>query len=380
MKAKNDANKNKEENPSHSPTPHSPTLPPRIIFHVDLDAFFTSVEEVENPALKGKPLIVGGLPDKRGVVAAANYAARAFKVRSAMTTAQALRRCPQAIVIPPRHNLYRTYSERVMEILRQASPVLEQISIDEAFLDMTARIPNGFTPPEYARQLQNRIKTKLQLSASIGIAANKLLAKIASDFDKPGGLTYVPSGKEAAFLRLLPVRKLWGVGPKTAEKLAQLGVKTIGELAKQPEKKLVRLFGVNGAVMWRHAQGIDNRPLKTTRIAKSISQETTFAQDVDNPKILTDTLHLMSVQLSRRLQKKDFSARTVTLKLRYSDFSTTTRNTTHNPATNHADDIYRQAHYLLQKHWNRARPLRLIGLGVSNFTEGAEQLKLQLKI
>ncbi|HEY84744.1 MAG TPA: DNA polymerase IV [Chloroflexi bacterium] len=348
----------------------------RIIFHVDLDAFFTSVEEVENPALKGKPLIVGGRPDKRGVVAAANYAARAFKVRSAMTTAQALRRCPKAIIIPPQHNLYRKYSEQVMAILRQASPVLEQLSIDEAFLDMSARIPDAFTPLEYARQLQKRIKTELQLSASIGIAGNKLVAKIASDFDKPGGLTTVPPGAEAAFLSLLPIRELWGVGPKTAEGLAQLGVVTIGDLARQSEAELVRLFGINGAAMWRRAQGIDNRPLKTVRVAKSISQETTFAQDVDDPQILGDTLRSMSAQLSRRLQKKGFTARTVTLKLRYSDFSTLTRNATHDPATHHTDDIYRQARYLLQTHWNSARPLRLIGLGVSNFVEGVEQLPL----
>ncbi len=361
--------------PSTPPLPHSPSPPLRIIFHIDLDAFFASVEEVENPALKGKPLIVGGAPDKRGVVAAANYAARAFKVRAAMTTAQAQRRCPKAVVISPRHDVYRQYSERVMVILRQTSPVLEQLSIDEAFLDMTARIPDAFTPLEYARQLQTRIKTELQLSASIGIAGNKLVAKIASDFDKPDGLTYVPPGAEAAFLSLLPIRKLWGVGPKTAEKLANLGVKTIGNLAQQSESELVQLFGINGAAMWRRAQGIDNSPLKTARIAKSISQETTFAQDVDDLQILGDTLRSMSMQLAQRLQKKGFTARTVTLKLRYSDFTTLIRNASQ-PPTNHAEDIYRQARYLLQTHWNRARPLRLIGLGVSNFIDGVEQLPL----
>ena len=352
----------------------------RLVFHVDLDAFFASVEEIENPALRGKPLIVGGAPDKRGVVASANYAARAFKVRAAMSTAQALRRCPKAIVLPPRIELYRRYSERVMAILRQASPILEQLSIDEAFLEMTGRLPDTLSPPEYARQLQQRLKTRTQLSASIGIAANKLVAKIASDFDKPGGVTYVSPGTEAAFLTLLPVRSLWGVGPKTAEQLAHLNVKTIGDLARQPEKELVRQFGINGAAMWRRAQGIDNSPVKTARAVKSISRETTFARDVDDPQILRDTLHSMSEQLARRLQKKGFSARTVTLKLRYGDFSTLTRNATRNPATNHTEDIYRQARYLLQTHWNSARSLRLIGLGVSNFTEGVEQLKLQLKM
>jgi len=348
----------------------------RLIFHVDLDAFYTSVEELENPDLRGKPVIVGGHPDRRGVVASASYAARAFGVRSAMPTARALRRCPKAILLPPRFDLYRAYSRRVMDILRQTSPTLEPLSIDEAFLDMTDRLPPGASPPDAARALQTRIKTELGLSASIGVASNKLVAKIASDFDKPGGVTHVPPGTEAEFLAPLPVRALWGVGPKTAERLRAMGVQTIGELARLPEEVLVGQFGAHGAAMARHARGIDSRPVQTVRVVKSISQETTFHRDVDDPQILRATLQQMSHRLANSLQKKGVSARTVTLKLRYSDFSTHTRQLTLDAPIRDAETIYRRGVYLLREHWHASRPLRLIGLGVSHFVAGVEQKSL----
>jgi DNA polymerase-4 len=348
----------------------------RIIFHVDLDAFFAAVEEIEDPSLKDKPLIVGGRPDQRGVVASANYEAREFGVRAAMPTAQALRRCPKAVVCPPRHELYRAYSKRVMALLRQVSPIIEALSIDEAFLDMTEHIPNGETPLETARSLQDRIQTELDLSASIGIAGNKLVAKIASDFEKPRGLTYISPGQEAEFLAPLPVQSLWGIGPITAQKLNQMGIKTIGDLVRLPETELVQRFGINGARMWRYARGIDYRPVQTSRAVKSISQERTFSQDVGNPQILQKTLQKMSRQLAQRLQKKDFTARTVTLKLRYSDFTTLTRSITRDSATNSPQEIYRQAHHLWQTHWITDRPVRLIGLGVSHFVKGVRQLSL----
>ncbi len=344
-----------------------------IIFHVDLDAFFASVEEIENPRLKGKPLIVGGSSSGRGVVASANYAARAFGVRSAMPTAQALRRCPQAAVVPPRHTLYRDYSRRVMEIFRQTSPVIEPISIDEAFLDMTDRIPAGESPLEIARQLQDRIQVELELSASVGIASNKLVAKIASDFEKPHGLTYVPPGTEAGFLAPLPVRKLWGIGPKTAQALRAMGAQTIADVAALAEDDLVKRFGVTGTRMAQHARGIDHRPVQTTHVVKSISQETTFRKDVDDPEVLRETLWRMSQTLADRLQKKDFAARTVTLKLRYSDFNTLTRSITRDPPTAAARDIAHYALFLLQIHWQSHRPLRLIGLGTSHLVKGAHQ-------
>jgi len=348
----------------------------RLIFHIDLDAFFASVEEIENPDLRGKALIVGGKADGRGVVASANYAARDFGVRSAMPTAQALRRCPQAIVVPPRHALYKAYSQKVMAIFSDTSPVLEQISIDEAFLDMTDYLSAQEDPIDVAKKLQRHIKVELGLSASVGIAANKLVAKIASDFEKPHGITHVPFGTEAQFLAPLPVRKLWGVGPKTATELAAIGVQTIGDLARLSEENLVARFGSHGAAMYRHARGIDTRPVKTTRVAKSVSQETTFQNDVDDINLLRQTLVDMSLKIAYRLGKKDFAARTVTLKLRYSDFSTLTRSITRDPPTQFAEDIAHYGQFLLNKHWQSNRPLRLIGLGVSHLVRGAHQPKL----
>lgn len=348
----------------------------RLIFHIDLDAFFASVEEIEQPELRGKPVVVGGKADGRGVVASANYAARKFGVRSAMPTAQALRRCPQAIVVRPRHALYKEYSRRVMEIFRQFSPEMEQLSIDEAFLDMTGRVLGRASPLDVARRLKQRVRTEIGLTASVGIAANKLVAKVASDFEKPDGLTYVRAGTEATFLAPLPVRKLWGIGPKTEAELQAMGVQNIGQLAQLSEENLVARFGAHGAAMRRHALGIDNRPVQTTRHAKSISQETTFAEDVADADLLYDTLTRMSAKLAGRLQKKNVTARTVTLKLRYGDFSTLTRSITHDPPTNSAADIQHYAHFLLKKHWQSHRPLRLIGLGVSQFVRGGVQPKL----
>lgn len=348
----------------------------RLIFHVDLDAFFASVEELEDPGLKGKPVIVGGRPDKRGVVATANYAARAFGVRSAMTTAQALRRCPQAILKPPQMLLYRQYSERVMAVLNRVTAVIEQVSIDEAFLDLTDYLPDDSTPLELARHLQNQIQTELGLSVSIGIAANKLMAKMAGNAQKPRGLTQVAAGAEADFLALLPVESLWGVGPKTAAQLAELGIKQIGDVARLPEATLVQKFGVSGAKLWRHARGIDNEPVRPSRAIKSLSLETTFARDTGEERVLQEHLMAMSRKLAQRLHRHNLFARTVTVKLRYGDFSTFTRSITAEPATNSTQDLYRRAGRLLQLHWNADRPLRLIGLEVSHFVEGVQQLAL----
>jgi DNA polymerase-4 len=219
----------------------------RAIVHLDLDAFFASVEVLENPDLAGKPVLVGGRPEQRGVVAAASYAARAFGVHSAMPMARALRLCPQAVVLPARHNLYRDYSRRVMDILHQTSPLVEQISVDEAVLDLTDQVAAWEETPGIARNLQVRVREEVGLSASLGVATNKLVAKVASDRDKPGGLRVVRPGEEAAFLAPLPVRVLWGVGPVTESRLAEAGVTTVGELARLPEERLQARFGQHGA-------------------------------------------------------------------------------------------------------------------------------------
>jgi len=243
-------------------------------------------------------------------------------------------------------------------------------------LDMSDYPSAQKMPIGVAKELPRRVKIELGLSASVGIAANKLVAKIASDFKKPYGITHVPFGTEETFLAPLPVRKLWGVGPKTGAELAAMGVQTIGNLANLSEQNLVARFGSHGAAMYRHARGIDTRPVKTTRVAKSISQETTFQDDVDDINMLRQTLVDMSYKIAHRLEKKDFSARTMTLKLRYSDFSTLTRSITRDPPMNSAEDIAHYGQFLLNKHWQTNRPLRLIGLGASHFVRGMHQPKL----
>ncbi len=349
---------------------------PRAIVHLDLDAFFAAVEVLENADLAGKPLLIGGRPEERGVVAAASYPARAFGVRSAMPMHQALRLCPQAIVLPPRHALYRSYSRRVMVILHQTSPLVEQMSIDEAYLDLTRQVTTWDETVELARGLQDRVREEVELSASLGVAANKLVAKVASDRDKPGGLTVVRPGEEAAFLAPLPVRVLWGVGPVTAGKLAAMGVTTVGQLAHLPEGELRARFGRHGAAMARQARGIDERPVVTQHEAKSVSQERTFAHDIADAQALKRQLWQLSQGVSQRLKRAELTAATVAVKLRYADFSTLTRQTTLALPTDDEREIYRVALALLKRAWQRGRPVRLLGVAGRHLSSPPGQLTL----
>ena len=306
---------------------------PGTILHLDLDAFFCSVEETQNPELRGKPFAVGGKPNERGVVASCSYAARAVGVRSAMPMSRALQLCRNLIIVPGRHKLYGEYSEKVMKKLRDLTPLVEQISIDEAFLDisdMTRSVP----PARIALTLQAGIKNELHLPSSIGIASNKLVAKIATEVGKksnkksnepPFGLTIVPAGEEAKFLNPLPADMLWGVGPKTSARLTELGIHTIGDIARWPENEMTSLFGENGRDLWRHAQGIDNRPIVTESETKSISQEITFNVDIRDDKTLEKTLHEQSREVAHQLRKNDLAGKTVKLKIRWTDFTTFTR-------------------------------------------------------
>ena len=335
---------------------------PRALIHLDLDAFFAAVEVLEDPALADKPVLVGGRPEERGVVAAASYPARAFGIRSAMPMARALALCPQAVVLPPRHRLYREYSRRVMAILHQEAPLVEQMSIDEAYLDVTDQVANWEDAVEVAQRLQDRVRAEVGLSASLGVATNKLVAKVASEQDKPGGLTVVRPGKEAAFLAPLPVRVLWGVGPVTANKLAQLGITTVGELARWPAAELQARFGQHGGEMARRAQGIDPRPVVVEHEVKSVSQETTFAQDLAETVALKRQLWTLSQGVSQRLQRAGLAAGTMVLKLRYADFTTLTRQTTLAVPTNDARVIDRAALTLLERAWQPGRPVRLLGV------------------
>jgi DNA polymerase-4 len=351
-------------------------MPERHILHLDLDAFFASVEEILDPSLKGKPVIVGGSPQERGVVASASYSARAFGVRSAMPTSQALRLCPRAIVLPSRHKTYGEYSKRMMAILHEYSPLVEPLSMDEAFLDVTGCEARWGSPEELAHQLQERLAAELGLSSSIGLASNKLVGKIASGLEKPRGFVVVPHGKEAEFLAPLPVEKLWGVGEVTATRLHELGIFTIGQLAELPVAQLGAQFGRRGHDLARQARGIDDSAVVVERAEKSLSRETTFAEDVGDPKVLRKWLLTLSESVARQLRRRGVCGRTVKLKLRYSDFETLTRQVTLETPTDLEQVIFDQAVTLLDNAWDRRRRVRLIGVGVSKLDTETRQLTL----
>lgn len=353
----------------------------RTILHLDLDAFFCAVEELRDPSLRGKPFAVGGRPDQRGVVASCSYAARQHGVRSALPMARAVRLCPNLIIVETSHSRYGEMSQKVMERVRALSPLVEQISIDEAFVD----ISDLRAPPEaVAHRLQQQIWDELELPCSVGVASNKLVAKIATEVGKkaargpgyPRALTVVPPGHEAAFLAPLPAAMLWGVGPKTEARLAELGIRTIGDLAGWPEGELASRFGAHGREMSRHARGMDDRPVLTEYETKSISQETTFSRDVSDDRALEKTVRDLSAQVGRRLRKGGLAGATVKLKIRWPDFTTLTRQVTLAAPTDQDGDIAETAIALMRKVRNPGQPARLIGVGVSGLAAPVRQLSL----
>ncbi|MCX6033119.1 MAG: DNA polymerase IV [Chloroflexi bacterium] len=350
-------------------------MPSRAIIHLDLDAFFVAVERLDDPALIGRPVIVGGRAEARGVVASASYEARVYGIHSAMPTAQALRLCPGVVRVEGHHGRYAEMSRRVMALLGEYTPLLEPISIDEAFLDVTGTEAHYGPPGQLAQTLQDRIEAELGLSASLGVASNKLVAKIASDLRKPHGIMVVPSGEEAAFLAPLPVRRLWGVGEVTGRELGKLGIETIGDLARLPLGDLRGRFGAHGEGLWRAARGLDDSPVTPEREAKSLSREETFAQDIGDPAILRRELLRLSDAVAARLRRHGCQARTVGLKLRYGDFTTLTRQATLSEPTDAGPVIYAQAIALFEAAWNR-QPVRLLGIGAANLIQAGRQLRL----
>lgn len=348
---------------------------PRNIIHLDLDAFFASVEELLDPAIMGQPILVGGDPQGRGVVASASYAARAYGVHSAMPMSQALRLCPQAIVRSGRHSLYADYSHQVMTILAKYTPSLEQISIDEAFLDVSGTERLFGPVGELARRIQQRIQLELSLPASLGVAGNKLVAKIASTLSKPHGLLIVPVGEEAAFLEPLPVERLWGVGETTARHLHTYGIQTIGQLATQPLPRMKTLFGAAAEEMHRRALGIDDSPVTSDWQRKSVSQERTFSRDMGDLQELRQSLLSMSETVASYLRRDGECARVVVLKLRYPDFRTITRRVTLAQPSDLTEVLYEQAAQLLQREWKNGMRVRLLGVGATGLTH-ARQLGL----
>lgn len=348
----------------------------RQILHLDLDAFYATVEMLLNPALQGKPLIVAmGDLKTRGVVATASYEARKFGVHSAMSLRQAVRLCPQAVIVPARHTLYAEHSQRVMQVLREASPLVEQVSIDEAYLQVAPERDGTAV----AREIQQRIHDELRLSCTIAVATNKLVSKIACNTVKPRGFIVVPEGTEQEFLAPLPVGKIPGAGQVTREKLeSRWRVKTIGDLARVPPNELDTVFGKHGVYLSEAAHGWDDSAIVTDRATKSISQENTFERDVRTPDVLYRYLDEMCAGVARELEREELRARTVVLKLRYADFTTLTRQTTLRAPSAEATLICKTARELLDRHWERAQAVRLLGVGVHNLVERDAMWQMEL--
>jgi DNA polymerase-4 len=348
-----------------------------ILGHLDLDAFFAAVEELENPELRSKPLVVGGDPCGRGVVATANYEARKFGIRSAMSCAEALRRCPNAVFVRSRHGVYKEYSRAVWSAIREVVPTVERTGMDEGYLDLGEVARNFGEARALAEAVQTSVRGATSLSAAIGVASCKVVAKIASDQRKPGGLTVVPLGREAFFLAPFDIRRLPGVGPRSEARLRTAGLETIGALAALDDGELKRLLpGKVGALLRDRARGIDPRTLETTSERVSISTEETFERDIAEREQLKDELRRMSARLAEHLQLSGETARTVTTKVRYPDFSIRSRSTSIPVGTDDPERIAELACSLLDRALDdRPGALRLVGVGVSGF-ESHRQLAL----
>jgi DNA polymerase IV len=341
----------------------------RTIFHFDLDAFFCCVEELRNPALAGKAFVVAGAADSRGVVSSASYPARKYGVRNAMPTAQAARLCRGLIVVPHSHGVYGEYSARVMRVLRDYCEAMQQLSVDEAFLDMT-----GFPgdPGQLAAEIKARVQRDVGLPSSIGVAGSKLVAKMASGAAKPNGIKVVAIGSEAAFLAPMAVGELWGVGKASAPKLAAIGIKSIGDLQRATPGQLKKLYPNGAQELIDRAHGRDESSVSSWREAKSISEEHTFSRDVRDAAVLRKMLLSLSDQVAARLRQNSLFARTVHLKLRWQDFTTVTRQLSLAQPTQLGDEIFAAGERLWRATWQQGEFVRLIGIGVSGLNEEAQ--------
>ena len=348
------------------------------IIHVDMDAFYASVEQLDNPDLLGKAVIVGGDPKARGVVSAASYEARKFGVHSAMPTSQALRLCPDAIVLPVRMERYVEFSRQIRTIFQKYTPQIEPISLDEAFLDVTGSLRLFGGAEKIGRAIKDQIKKDLHLVASVGIAPNKFLAKLASDLDKPDGFVVIAEQDIRNILDPLPVARIWGIGKVTQKALKSQGIDTIRQFRETPVEILRGIFGEQTEHVLRLAQGIDDRPVESSREAKSISSEQTFATDVADKNILLSVLLGQVEDVAHRLRMNDLEAKTITLKLRYGDFRTITRSRTFAEPTDVTSTLWEHAgQALLQWHRKSAGPLRLLGFGASGLQKaGSGQRQL----
>jgi DNA polymerase IV (DinB-like DNA polymerase) len=351
----------------------------RIIFHMDMDHFYTAVEEREHPEYKGKPVVVGADPKEgkgRGVVSTSNYEARKASVRSGMPISRAWKLCPEAIYLPPNFPLYIKVSNEIMDIARKYADKFEQWGIDEAFLDVSARVKDYAEAEALAKQIKREIREKEHLTCSIGIGPNKLIAKIASDYQKPDGLTIVKESEAEAFLAPLAARKLLWVGRKTEAKLKTMGINTISDLARYDPTVLAEKFGVMGTQMHLMARGIDRSEVEARTEVKSISHETTFEEDTADADTVLRTLAALSEEVCREVLNQNLFFKTVTVKLRYENFETHTRSKTLAFMTNRSQDLKKTAKELLQTYLRSDRKVRLIGVRVSNFVKGEKQKTL----
>jgi nucleotidyltransferase/DNA polymerase involved in DNA repair len=352
----------------------------RYILHVDMDAFFAAIEQREHPEFYGKPLIVGADPKQgkgRGVVSTCSYEARKFGVHSAMPVSQAYKLCPHGIYVPPNGNLYLQVSKDIFQLFYEFTDLVEPLSIDEAFLDISGCIQLFGSAEKIGRQLKKRIYETQALTGSVGIAPNKFLAKIASDLDKPDGLVMVEHDKIKDFLDPLPVARLWGAGKKTIEKLDRAGIHLIGDLARLPQEVLESKFGKLGSHFYRLSHGIDDRSVVAGHEVKSVSNEVTFSEDVLDHEKLSKTLLQLSEKVGYRMRKKELKGRTVHLKLRYEGFETITRNRTLRNNTANTDVIFDTVRQLFDANYSKGRKVRLLGVGISGFQlKSTDQLSL----
>lgn len=361
---------------------NSADTPLRKIIHVDMDAYYASVEQRDNPQLRGKPIAVGGSPTGRGVVATASYEARKFGIRSAMPSATAIRRCPDLIFVRPRFEVYREVSRHIREIFRRYSDLIEPLSLDEAFLDVTDSKSGHSSAIYMAQQIRAAIRSELNLTATAGVSYCKFLAKIASDLNKPDGLTFISPEQAIPFLENLAIEKFFGIGKKTAEKMKKMGIHSGKDLKERSRPELLRRFGKSGGFFYDIVRGIDNRPVRPNRPMKSASVEDTFRQDIEELDQLDEMIETLSERLFRRLAKKEIYGRTVTLKVKFADFTQVTRSKTLEQLVETPGEFIPVCKALLRNTEAGNRPVRLIGVGTSNFedeTDASGQLKLELE-
>ncbi|HID69586.1 MAG TPA: DNA polymerase IV [Desulfobacterales bacterium] len=352
----------------------------RRILHIDMDAFFASVEQMDNPKLSGRPVIVGGTPQGRGVVAACSYEARKFGIHSAMSAARAIRRCPHALFVRPRKGRYKEVSIQIMEIFRSCSPCIEPLSVDEAFLDITESHDTISAAAETAEHIRSRVFHEVGLTCSAGVSYNKFLAKIASDMNKPDGLTIIPPEQAKDFIASLPIGKFYGVGKVTEKKMHSLGIRTGQDLLRFRKSELVRFFGKAGRFFYDIARGVDDRPVQVSRGRKSIGTETTLQTDLLDLKQIREVIENLALRVERALKNKECGGTTITLKVRYHDFTTVTRSLTL-PAPLHTfEEIIQHIPQLLGATDAGKTKIRLLGITVSNLSCESKTIPVQLQL